>query len=367
MTVNVLNLVDNFEKINFGIWNAATSTAGLLRNSGVRTFIAGLGAKSRNIDGVDDAVSVGVAGFGPLRSFMAERGLTAQNTVVASHGCWKAPTILANRLKLNGFQWVACPHGMLEPWSLSQNRLRKNLYFRSIERRLLLRASVLRAVGSPEFANLKRLLPQASQIELIPNGISTCSHACMAPIQRKLTFLFLGRLHAKKGPSELVAAFCSSSLANSDSAELVVAGPDQGELATMKKIADDENCSNVRFPGPVFGESKERLLNAASYFVLPSQSEGFPTSVLEAMSHYCVPIVSEGCNFPEAAEAGLSIPITTAVESVRDALEKSASIDIQDLEVLQQRCKSFVDINYSLQAISDQQAALVRRLLSQPE
>ena len=73
---------------------------------------------------------------------------------------------------------------------------------------------------------------------------------------------------------------------------LVIAGPDeQGTLKALKaQVARLGLEESVVFPGPVYGQEKMQLLQAADVFVLPSRSENFGMGVAEALA--CgVPVV----------------------------------------------------------------------------
>ncbi len=93
--------------------------------------------------------------------------------------------------------------------------------------------------------------------------------------------LFLGRISWKKGPDRLLHAF-----ARTRGRTLAIVGPDDERLTPrLRALARDLGIAQrVRFlPRAVFGVDKAHLYRAAHVFVLPSLSENFGNTVLEAM------------------------------------------------------------------------------------
>ena len=72
---------------------------------------------------------------------------------------------------------------------------------------------------------------------------------------------------------------------------LAGAGSEADEKAIKELIAEKGISDNVKFPGWVRGDTKDKLLREADVFFLPSYNEGMPMSVLDAMG-YGLPVVS---------------------------------------------------------------------------
>lgn len=318
--LRLINIVDSLAKVNFGVWNAAVSMHAILEQQhGIKPEVwhPAVGEKDRHEIDPETAKSlyptvIDSASASTLNRLIDQRELDPANTIIQTHGVWQYPTAWGNRLSKLGFKWVYCPHGMLEPWCFSQKWLKKKLFFRFVESRRVQAADVIRAVGLPEQNNLKTLF-QHKNVELIPNGVSLPidERGVPAAKDKKNIFLFLGRLHAKKGIVPLVNAFHKASWDDGEKPELIIAGPDQGELEKIQPLLDQS--PNIEYIGPVYGEAKSKLLNEAKFFVLPSFSEGFPSSTIEAINHGMVPLISDGCNFPELFERGLGIKVGTKV------------------------------------------------------
>jgi glycosyltransferase involved in cell wall biosynthesis len=104
-------------------------------------------------------------------------------------------------------------------------------------------------------------------------------------LEGKRLFLFLSRIHEKKGCDLLIQAFAKVAKSNPD-LHLVMAGPDQtGLLADLKKIANDFGIENrITWTGMIKNKVKWGAMKAAEVFILPSHQENFGIAVAEALA-----------------------------------------------------------------------------------
>src|SRR5438105_6162023 len=122
-------------------------------------------------------------------------------------------------------------------------------------------------------------------------------------------FLFLGRLHVKKGCDLLIVAFAAlrnSSDGNAPS-RLVLAGPCANEeyLSHLKKLAAaaTKDDGSITFTGMLTGNRKWGALSAAETFVLPSHQEDFGMAVVEALACGTPVLISNKINIWREIEA----------------------------------------------------------------
>lgn len=122
----------------------------------------------------------------------------------------------------------------------------------------------------------------------IPNGVNKPEIRPAEKITEKFGlhkdeyFLFLGRLVPEKGVHYLVDAF----LKTKTDKKLVIAGGTSGTdgyIKGLKELAKDDD--RILFTGFVQGQTLEELYSNAYVYVLPSDVEGMPLSLLEAMSY----------------------------------------------------------------------------------
>jgi glycosyltransferase involved in cell wall biosynthesis len=123
----------------------------------------------------------------------------------------------------------------------------------------------------------------------------------------------MGRLHPRKGVGLLVEAFKAVNLPD---ARLVIVGPDEGMLDTLRPMLDER----IILTGYLAGEDRLAAFAAADLLALPAVGEGLPMVVLEAMAAGLPVIVSPGCNLPEVAQYKAGLEVEAAVEPLTAAL-----------------------------------------------
>ena len=349
----IINIIDSLRPVNYGIWNAALSTASILREKYMVESVCwhpendDSGILPENVK----SWTYNQSTINNLSKLETDYELNPKQDIIISHGAWRYPTKLGVSLKQRGYFWVYTPHGMLEPWSLQQKKWKKYFYFHLIEKKIAKKADYVRAVGTPESINLSAYF---NNVITIPNGVPKLKGIYQKD-ETKVVFLFMARLHHKKGVLALVNAWATSFLNNKTGYQLVIAGPDDGELKNLLKLLNQIKSTNIDFRGAVYGDEKNTLLKQSHFYVLPSQSEGFPTSILETMQYGIIPIITEGCNFPETFENKLAVKIGVGMDEIQKGIEKCSTIPKDIKEGIGTRCIEFIDRNYTLQAIANNQ------------
>jgi glycosyltransferase involved in cell wall biosynthesis len=219
-------------------------------------------------------------------------------TIVHLHSVFLWPTWAAARSARNArIPYIISPRGMLVKELIERrNRIVKQAWIKLIEQPNLERAAAIHVTSSLEAYELKRFGWRLPRLVTIPNGlddIQTYSRDEVSNDVKQITsgrpfILFLGRISWKKGLDRLLKALAPTRLDN-----LVIVGPDDEKLAPrLAQLARDLKIADrVRLlPRTVLGSDKEYLYQNASTFVLPSYSENFGNSVLEAMQRG-VPVV----------------------------------------------------------------------------
>lgn len=176
-------------------------------------------------------------------------------------------------------------------------------------RTIVRRADAVTAVSNDLKGKLRRLLPDLA-VTVIPNGVSPIGEAAppssgaVAPAERARRILVVTRLHEFKGVQYLLRAIGEHRL----DYEVHIVG-DGPYRATLEREAARLHC-RVRFWGWLDrGEAELRDLYArCGIFVFPSDREGAPAALLEAMSEGLAVIAANSAGAPEVVgEAGLLV------------------------------------------------------------
>ncbi len=247
-------------------------------------------------------------------------------SIVHIHAIWeeiqhRAATI-ARELNV---PYVITPHGMLDPWSLSQRSTKKRLYMFLRLRRDLNHASALHFT-----TDIERDLTAPLQLAPDPIVEPYCLDLSefhnlpqrgylrkrFPQIGNRKIVLFFSRLHPKKGLDLLIPAFARG--APKDSV-LVLAGPVAAdyEREVDRMIEQNKLGDRVIKTGMLYNGSRVAALRDADLFVLPSYQENFGIAVVEALAAGVPVIISDQVNIhPTISRARVGAVIPTEIESL---------------------------------------------------
>jgi glycosyltransferase involved in cell wall biosynthesis len=258
--------------------------------------------------------------------------------LVHMHGLWQSHTRRGSRLAYrSGVPYLIAAHGMAEPWALRHKSWKKKVYTALVEGKNLRRASCLHALSRPEIGHLRAIAP-GTPVCFVPNGVDLGPfdalpnranlEAEFPELAGKFVLLFFSRIHVKKGLDLLAEAFGRIRHDYPD-VHLLLAGNDDGALGPfLDRIGAQGLSSRVTWVGHVSGDRARAIWGAADAFVLPSYSEGFSMSILEALACRLPVVVTTACHFPELADCEGGIVVHADVDQVtlglRQLLERSA-------------------------------------------
>lgn len=301
--------------------------------------------------------------FGPLGSSVQLRRRLAENPaeLLHLHGLWLDDQwAVLQWQKKNKKPVVISPHGMLDPWAVKNAAWKKKLVGALFANESLRRATCIHALCRSE-ADSIRAYGLKTPIAIIPNGIElpdiNASSRQPPTANRPKRLLFLGRIHPKKGLTELLEGWAKAKSQKSKAFsewELLIAGWDDGghEAGLIEQAKELGVLDSVQFIGPQFGQEKDALLRRVDAFILPSFSEGLPMSVLEAWSYGLPVVMTDFCNIPSGFTADAALKITPEAESVAQGLAELAGMSDADLLAMGTKGRALVEYRFTWDKIA---------------
>jgi glycosyltransferase involved in cell wall biosynthesis len=293
--------------------------------------------------------------------------------LVHLHSVFLWPTWVAARAARRArVPYLISPRGMLVRELVERrSRLVKAAWISLIEKSNLERATAIHATSELEAAELARFKWRLPQVAMIPNGVEELEGVAGREPSNDVAdvaagqplVLFLGRISWKKGLDRLLQAF-----ALTKAGRLAIVGPDdEGLVSRLERIAANlQIAGRIRFlPRTVLGADKEHLFGAARLFVLPSYSENFGNTVVEAMQRG-VPVVatSEVGAAPIVQRAGGGMVVEGEPQALAAAIDYLLS-DPHNARSMGQAGRSYVEEHYGWPRIAAEMESLYQSLKRQ--
>lgn len=209
--------------------------------------------------------------------------------VVHLHSVFLWPTWFAAKICIkNKTPYILSPRGMLVNELIQKkNSIIKKLYIKFIESKNIKNAKFIHCTSKLEKLELQNIKLKLPPVVVIANGLLEgtennfkITQSVTPPFPESGYILYIGRINWKKGLDRIVEAMTYMSIG-----ELVIAGNEDGYIEELKNKCSDLGLNHrVYFIGQVIGKDKEQLIKNSALVVLPSYSENFGNTLIEAMS-----------------------------------------------------------------------------------
>lgn len=297
------------------------------------------------------------------------RRLVNEADVVHLMGHWSVLNVLAYfAARLAGKPYVVCPAGCLPLFGRSRGL--KRLYNGLIGNAIIRNASAWIAVTEGELPHFEAYGIPASQVVVIPNGVSEDDFPLA---ERQALFykfrlpdapmiLFMGRLNPIKGPDLLLQAFIQIR-DKLPAHQLVFAGPDGGMRSELQTMVEQQGLqSRVRFLGYIEGVDKASAYRFAQLLVVPSRQEAMSIVALEAGICGTPVLLTDQCGFSEIRSIDPRLEVPASVEGIAGGL-MSVLGTADALQQIAPRWQQFVKQRYAWDAVVLQFIRLYEALL----
>jgi len=317
-----------------------------------------------------------------------EKNINRYDAVVV-HGLWQdlGRTVSEVCREHGRPPYFVIPHGMLDP-ALRETypfrHFKKWIYWQLVERHVLREARAVLFTCEEERLLAHETFPRYECNEVVisygaavpdmrdPVFATAWQERCPA-VTRRPFWLYLGRVHSKKGVDMLLRAYArvrqlSPTLALPDFPDLVIAGPciDESYLATLKQLATNKNITPfVHWVGMLTGAAKWGALHAAEMFILPSHQENFGIAVVEALACGRPVLITDHVNiWRELAKDGAALVETDDESGIERLLQRWLALSLERRrhmsEAATQSFRDRFEIAHAAQSFSDQLAALLQ-------
>jgi len=259
--------------------------------------------------------------------------------IVHVHGLYRFPsTYTAWRARRLGVPYVVTPHGSLAPYlhrRSSRSVALKRLYERWFELANLHGAGAVHYTAEEEQMGASFLHLRAPSF-VIPNGIDWARYEALPQrgtfraahgLNDARIVLFLGRVHKSKGLDLLIPAFAAVKEKVAD-AQLVIVGPDNDDYGQQLRGWVHERGLDecIRFVGFLDGPHVLSAYVDADVYALPSYTESFGMTVVEAMACGSPVVISDQVNIHrDIAAVGAGLVTPCAVEPLATCLYRLLS------------------------------------------
>jgi glycosyltransferase involved in cell wall biosynthesis len=279
-----------------------------------------------------------------------------------SFGTWRA-------LKQLGKPYFVFTHGMLDPWfkkTYPLKHFKKWLYWPWSEYRVLRDAKAVLFTCEEE-----KILAAQSFGLYKANGIVVNYGTKQPPNDKahfrnlffskypellgKRIFLYLSRIHEKKGCDLLITAFAKV-CKQDQSLHLVLAGPGADPLLSkLKALAKQLGIAEkVTWTGMVQGDDKWAAYHASEAFVLPSHQENFGIVVAESLACSLPVLISNKVNIWREIEAdGAGLVEEDTVEGAEQLMVNWLKLDNESRKKMAQQAADTFEQRFTISAMAE--------------
>ncbi|OOV18769.1 glycosyltransferase [Flavobacterium sp. LM4] len=296
---------------------------------------------------------------------------SVQTDLFHGHGIWQQPVHQMARIaRERKLPYVVSVRGMLEPWSLTQGKLKKKIALMLFQYKDLQKANCLHATGKMELESI-RALGFKNPIADIPNGIKIDQYPIkdFAKKSDLKKILFLSRIHPKKGIENLINSWGDlNAVIRKNWIIEIVGNGEENYIKSLHSIIQAKNLEDqITIIGPVFGNEKVNCYQNADIFVLPTYSENFGIVIAEALCCGVPVITTKGTPWEELEKMDAGRWIDMGEEPLKKALyELMMKSDLQR-ETMGKNGRKLIEERYSIEAVAKKMKQLYEWILFKGE
>jgi len=291
-----------------------------------------------------------------LKSWLFKQGKISKDLILHNHGMWQMNAVYAAIVsKQTGAHLISSPRGSLSSWAFNSGSRFKKLFWVLFQERALKNSKVLHATSIGEYEDI-RAMGFKQPVAIIPNGIDL--HPQLKNIHRKKTVLYLGRIHPVKGIDILLESWRAVESIYPDW-ELKIVGGDydyhgsNGHEKKLKELVRKLKLCNVNFSQAIYGADKFSVYKESSIYVLPSHSENFGITVVEALASGTPVITTKNTPWEELEKYDAGKCVELNKDTLSKAIIDLISVGEKSRQIMGENGKLLVREKYNWNSIAE--------------
>jgi glycosyltransferase involved in cell wall biosynthesis len=163
-------------------------------------------------------------------------------------------------------------------------------------------------------------------------------------------FLYIGRLHPKKGLENLITGLSMTDAFLRSENVLKIAGKGKPDYENkLRALVTELGMENkIEFVGQVEGVQKEHLLADALWTIMPSHTENFGLVVVESLAQNTPVIASKNSPWEALNSERLGFWTENSPEALADILTRVLTMSREEYEGYRERGRPFVEQNFDI-------------------
>ena len=247
------------------------------------------------------------------------------------HGCWRPYLFFVFLMsKLLDIKVVISPHGMLDPLSLSQKKIRKNIAWDLYQKYAFHFADLIIVNSQVEKLNVLKKINKKVKIIVLPHTIKTQKiNFKKKKLNSNLKFVFFSRIHPSKNLHSLLNIWSNNNFFNNYNLFIYGKTDDKNYF---KKISNKISRSdNIIYKGPIFKKIPEKL-SKFDILIHPSKSENFGLVILEALNAGLYLLINKKLKWKKIEKSGFSSSVNIVssdmIKKINQLEKKKEKLDL---------------------------------------
>lgn len=277
--------------------------------------------------------------------------------IIHRHCLWEPFSILSLYSSIIKKKKVVIqPHGTLSEKALQSSSYKKKIAFFLYENLNLKSASLLIANSTLELNDIKKKFP-SKEVALIPHGISmkfieaqrSVENRFVSVFEDKKIISYISRIHPIKGIERLIEA-ASKTEGLEDYVFAIGGNGEDKYINDLKRKIEFYNLSDkFIFLGNLDYNEKIDLLDISTFFILPSFSENFSISIVEAMGRGVPVMTTKGTPWQEIDKEECGFWVDNTIEGLKAGLKAILSTSESSRRKYAQSAKKLVIEKYIIE------------------